>query len=371
MDERAERVLFVHAHPADESIFTGATIATLVDRGAHVTVLTCTRGERAEVMVPDLAQLAASPDALAAHREGELSAALAILGVVDHRILGNVNARWANRAPRRYSGSMTGAGDHDSGSLIEADFSEVAADIAAVMIDMEPDVVVTYAMDADSLDTEQTLVHEATRTAADVVGVALYVIDGDKRTSFLAVDGTAVLGRKRRALEAYRSQLMVGDDTLTLPSGRVRPIAATEEFNRLRSPGTSFAEHGIISRVAVCILAVLFGAFVGIVLTVAHQASVLVGAVPIPWGLIAAVAITAALLVGLRLVFETRVVPGCAAVGLLAASGFLALASPGGSALVPVGVMGLVAVVVLAWPQVKRPARDRIKPPSAKGPDSP
>ena len=76
-----ERVLFVHAHPADESIVTGGTIATLVDRRASVTVLTCTRGEGAE-----------------------LAAALAELGVTDHRWLGDSNARWAGREPRRYDG---------------------------------------------------------------------------------------------------------------------------------------------------------------------------------------------------------------------------------------------------------------------------
>ncbi|OUD86692.1 1D-myo-inositol 2-acetamido-2-deoxy-alpha-D-glucopyranoside deacetylase [Clavibacter michiganensis subsp. michiganensis] len=42
-----EHVLFVHAHPDDESIVTGGTIAKLVRDGVPVTVLTCTRGSAA------------------------------------------------------------------------------------------------------------------------------------------------------------------------------------------------------------------------------------------------------------------------------------------------------------------------------------
>ena len=39
------RILLVHAHPDDETINNGATMALYADRGAHVTLVTCTRGE--------------------------------------------------------------------------------------------------------------------------------------------------------------------------------------------------------------------------------------------------------------------------------------------------------------------------------------
>jgi N-acetyl-1-D-myo-inositol-2-amino-2-deoxy-alpha-D-glucopyranoside deacetylase len=57
MPEVSERVLFVHAHPDDETISTGGTIALLVKRGAQVTVVTCTRGEQGEVIPAALANL--------------------------------------------------------------------------------------------------------------------------------------------------------------------------------------------------------------------------------------------------------------------------------------------------------------------------
>ena len=81
-----EHVLFVHAHPDDESIVTGGTIAKLVRDGVPVTVLTCTRGERGEVIPAELRHLEGDLRALADHRETELAAAMAALGVTDQQI---------------------------------------------------------------------------------------------------------------------------------------------------------------------------------------------------------------------------------------------------------------------------------------------
>ena len=87
--ERPRAALFVHAHPDDECIGNGATMARYAAAGVHVTLVTCTRGEEGEVLVPELAHLAADKeDALGAHRETELSTAMAELGVRDHRFLG-------------------------------------------------------------------------------------------------------------------------------------------------------------------------------------------------------------------------------------------------------------------------------------------
>ena len=51
--------MLVHAHPDDESIGNGATMARYVSEGAEVTLVTCTLGEEGEVLVDDLAHLAA------------------------------------------------------------------------------------------------------------------------------------------------------------------------------------------------------------------------------------------------------------------------------------------------------------------------
>ncbi len=83
------RLLLVHAHPDDESIGNGATMAKYVAEGRSVTLVTCTAGEMGEILVPELERLAADQeDGLGEHRKGELAAAMAELGVTDHRFLG-------------------------------------------------------------------------------------------------------------------------------------------------------------------------------------------------------------------------------------------------------------------------------------------
>lgn len=380
----AQRVLFVHAHPDDESISTGATIATLVDSGADVTVLTLTRGERGEVIPDELQHLAAAPLELAAAREAELTAALDVLGVTDRRILGDPDARWAGRPARRYvdSGMRWGKrGAEDSGildpdSLTAADLGEVAADIAAVLIEVDPDVVVSYDTDGGYGHPDHVRAHAATRTAAEVVGVPFYVV-AERGQASVVVDPVPVLDRKRRALAAHRTQVTVDGDTYALASGEPRPLNAPERFRRLRRHSSAFREQSIRARTGAVVLAAVLGAFVGATLTVAHQATVDVLGFRIPWGIIAALVITGALLAGLRIVFQTRVVAGAAALGLLGAAALLSVRSAGGSVLVPDNAIGyaftfgpvLIAGLVLAWPQFAGRPRDIMGVPAAKGPD--
>src|SRR5436305_442569 len=71
------RLLLVHAHPDDETINNGATMARYAAEGAQVTLITCTRGELGEVIPAELAHLAADrDDALGEYRVGELAAAM-------------------------------------------------------------------------------------------------------------------------------------------------------------------------------------------------------------------------------------------------------------------------------------------------------
>ena len=84
-----QRLLLVHAHPDDESIGQGATMAKYVAEGRGVTLVTCTAGEMGEILVPELEHLAADrDDGLGEHRRGELEDAMKALGVSDHRFLG-------------------------------------------------------------------------------------------------------------------------------------------------------------------------------------------------------------------------------------------------------------------------------------------
>ena len=132
----APRLLFVHAHPDDETINNGATIAHYVARGAEVTVLTCTLGEEGEVIGQRWAQLGVEhADQLGGYRIGELTAALNRLGVREPRVLGGAGC-W------RDSG-MVGSPARQRVRFADADGSAVAQ-MADVIAELRPHVVVTY-----------------------------------------------------------------------------------------------------------------------------------------------------------------------------------------------------------------------------------
>jgi len=132
------RLLLVHAHPDDESIATGATMAKYAAEGAAVTLVTCTLGELGEVIPPDLAYLAADKDGgLGEYRIGELAAACAELGVTDHRFLSGAG-RW------RDSGMMGEPTNDDPRCFWRADVEEAAAALLDVVRDVRPQVIVSY-----------------------------------------------------------------------------------------------------------------------------------------------------------------------------------------------------------------------------------
>ncbi|SNT17176.1 N-acetyl-1-D-myo-inositol-2-amino-2-deoxy-alpha-D-glucopyranoside deacetylase [Asanoa hainanensis] len=132
------RLLLVHAHPDDESISTGATMAHYAALGDQVTLVTCTLGEEGEIYVPELAKLAAADaDQLGGYRIAELRAACAALGVSDVRFLGGAGRY-------RDSGMMGLATNDNPRSFWSADLDEAAAYLVEVMRETRPQVMITY-----------------------------------------------------------------------------------------------------------------------------------------------------------------------------------------------------------------------------------
>jgi N-acetyl-1-D-myo-inositol-2-amino-2-deoxy-alpha-D-glucopyranoside deacetylase len=131
-------LLLVHAHPDDESIETGATMARYAAAGVPVTLVTCTLGELGEIIPADLAYLAAGRgDLLGKYRIGELDAACAALGVRDHRFLGGPG-RW------RDSGMMGLPDNDDPGCFWQADLDQAVLDLVAIIREVRPRVMVSY-----------------------------------------------------------------------------------------------------------------------------------------------------------------------------------------------------------------------------------
>jgi N-acetyl-1-D-myo-inositol-2-amino-2-deoxy-alpha-D-glucopyranoside deacetylase len=133
------RLLLVHAHPDDETINNGVTMAKYVAEGSQVTLVTCTRGEEGEVLVPELAHLAsAHDDKLGEHRERELQDAMYELGVSDFRFLGSPTKRW------RDSGMMGSDPNNRQDNFWNADLDEAAESLVEIILETKPHVLVTY-----------------------------------------------------------------------------------------------------------------------------------------------------------------------------------------------------------------------------------
>ena len=135
----SKRLLLVHAHPDDETINNGATMAKYAAEGVQVTLVTCTRGEEGEVLVESLANLASSrDDKLGEHREIELKNAMVHLGINDFRFLGSPNKKW------RDSGMIGTAQNERKDVFWQADLTEAAQELVKIILEIKPQVLITY-----------------------------------------------------------------------------------------------------------------------------------------------------------------------------------------------------------------------------------
>ncbi|MBL1095922.1 N-acetyl-1-D-myo-inositol-2-amino-2-deoxy-alpha-D-glucopyranoside deacetylase [Streptomyces coffeae] len=289
----ARRLLLVHAHPDDESINNGATMAKYAAEGAHVTLVTCTLGEEGEVIPPDLAHLAADrDDTLGPHRIGELAAAMAALGVEDHRFLGG---------PGRYRDSgMMGAPQNDHPDCFwQADVDEAAGHLVAVIRELRPQVMIAYdrnggyghpdhiqahrvAMRAFELASDTGFrpdlgaPHEIAKVYWNCVprsaveegfarlraagreslfpGIATVddvpgVVDDTEVTA--AVDGSGYAGAKTAAMRAHASQIAVDGPFFALSNDLGQPLFVHEHYRLVRGEAAADREGDLFAEVTV------------------------------------------------------------------------------------------------------------------------
>ena len=273
--DRQRRLLLVHAHPDDESITTGATMARYAAEGALVALVTCTLGELGEVLVPELAHLAADQeDRLGTHRVEELAAAMEALRVEDYRFLGGPG-RW------RDSGMAGTPSTEDSRAFCNADASrdgDPVRELVAVIREVRPQVVVTYGPDGGYGHPDHLQAHRVTVAAVEAAADAAYVAgtgepwqvaklywtvtpvsaleeglaalrEQGADTGFEAVpsaddlgfgvpddvvttevDGTAHLAAKVAAMRAHATQISVDGPFFALSHGRGQQVLATEHY---------------------------------------------------------------------------------------------------------------------------------------------
>ena len=138
MLSNSPRMLFVHAHPDDETITTGATIAYYVQLGVEVCVITCTLGEEGEVIDNTYAQLISNQsNQLGGYRICELTKALNILGVNKIHFLGGAG-KW------RDSGINIKIQKNGYYNFISGNVNEAIQSLTNIIKELKPHVVVTY-----------------------------------------------------------------------------------------------------------------------------------------------------------------------------------------------------------------------------------
>lgn len=125
-------LMTVHAHPDDETIGTGGTMARAVAEGRRVVLVTCTRGEMGEIVVPGM-DTRENHRRLGEIRAGELERAMAALGVTEWENLGYHDSDMMGRP-----------GNHDPRSFWQADLDEAAGRLVWMIRRYQPDVITAY-----------------------------------------------------------------------------------------------------------------------------------------------------------------------------------------------------------------------------------
>jgi LmbE family N-acetylglucosaminyl deacetylase len=145
---------FVHAHPDDEAITTGGSMARASADGHRVVLVVCTNGELGEVP-DDLAD----GETIVDRRRAETERSAAVLGV--HRVV------WLGY---RDSGMTGWEQNEDPRSFLQADPEEAAERLAAVLRDEQADVVVVYDWHGVYGHPDHVQVHRVGHAAADRAG---------------------------------------------------------------------------------------------------------------------------------------------------------------------------------------------------------
>ncbi len=226
------RLLLVHAHPDDETIGNGVTMARYVAEGAHVTLVTCTLGEEGEVLVDELAHLAADrDDSLGQHRIGELEEALAALGVTDHRFLGGPGHYRDTGMATDEQGFAIAPADVREGTFWRADLVDAANLLVEVIREIRPQVLVTYDENGGYGHPDHVQAHRVAMYASLLAAAPYYRRDLGAAWDVTKIYWNAVSETRMR--DGLRQLRAMGDETSFLgldPEGPLPSFVVADEF---------------------------------------------------------------------------------------------------------------------------------------------
>jgi N-acetyl-1-D-myo-inositol-2-amino-2-deoxy-alpha-D-glucopyranoside deacetylase len=207
-----QRLLLVHAHPDDESIMQGATMAKYAAEGRGVTLVTCTAGEMGEILVPELEHLAADKDdLLGEQRRGELDDAMAALGVTDFRFLGGFGTYRDSGMQWHDDGHAIAADDIHENAFWRADLTEAADHLVRVIREVRPQVLVTYDEFGNYGHPDHIQAHRVAMYASLLAGAESYKRELGEAWEIAKIYwGAMSESRMRASLRAIRD---AGDET--------------------------------------------------------------------------------------------------------------------------------------------------------------
>jgi N-acetyl-1-D-myo-inositol-2-amino-2-deoxy-alpha-D-glucopyranoside deacetylase len=238
------RLLLVHAHPDDETINNGATMARYVAEGVGVTLVTCTLGEMGEVLVPELEHLAYERDGgLGEHRIGELTDAMKHLGVTDFRFLGGQGRYHDSGMAWSETGGAMVAPELPRGAFWAADLREAADELVAVIREARPQVLVTYDEFGGYGHPDHVQAHRVATYAVALAAVASYRHDLGPAWDVAKIYWTAMSESRMRA--GLRRLREVGDETTFEgmdPDGELPPFAVKDEDLTAGIDGSAYVE---------------------------------------------------------------------------------------------------------------------------------
>jgi len=271
-------LLLVHAHPDDETIGQGATMAKYVDEGARVTLITCTGGEMGEILVPELGHMAADQDdTLADQRKIELDEAMAALGVTDHRYLGGFKRyrdsgmQWAPEG-HPHAGAAIPADDIHENAFWAADLTEAADDLVAVIREVRPQVLVTYDQFGGYGHPDHIQAHRVATYATALAAVPSYRPDlGEAHDIAKVYWGAMSASRMREGLRRLRD---AGDTTSFEgmdPDGPLPPFVTEDENLAAMIDATAYVDKKMAAMAAHATQIALDGPFFALSNNVGNQ----------------------------------------------------------------------------------------------------
>ncbi len=226
------KVAFIHAHPDDETLASGALIAHLVDNGVEVSLLTATRGERGEVVPGPLAALA-GPAELETHRMGELAGAVASLGISHHSFLGDPptgsGRRYRDSGMRWIRPGLAGPdASAEPDSLCRQLIDDEVADLCAWLRFVGAEMVISYDEAGGYGHPDHVRTHEICVAACQTLGLPFAALVHTQGEDVHWFELASLLPRVEAALRHHASQLTVnGDGTLTHSGGQTEPVTTS------------------------------------------------------------------------------------------------------------------------------------------------